>query len=69
MIPPDHEISNRQRQILLMIAKGHKSQVIAEELGLSVHTVNNHRKNMLKRTGCRSSTELIMWGVKNGLIP
>ena len=69
MKSPDHEISNRQHQILVMIANGQKSLDIAGQLGLSVHTVNNHRKNMLKRTGCSNSTELIMWGVKRGLIP
>lgn len=62
-------ITSREQQVLNLIALGKKSSDIAIELELSVHTINNHRKNMLKKTGCSNTSELVMWGIRNGLIP
>jgi len=35
-------------------------------LFLSVHTVNNHRKNMLQKTNCKTSGELLNYALKHG---
>ncbi|MFT4526153.1 MAG: DNA-binding NarL/FixJ family response regulator [Bacteroidia bacterium] len=61
-------ITSREQQVLNLIALGKKSRDIAISLELSVHTIHNHRKNMLKKTGCSNTTQLIIWGMKNGLI-
>lgn len=62
-------ITGREQQVLNLIALVKKSSDIAVSLELSVHTINNHRKNMLKKTGCGNTSELVMWGMRNGLIP
>lgn len=54
--------------MLALIAQGKDSIVIGEELGLSKHTVYNHRKNMLKKSGCSSMGELLLSGIRNGII-
>lgn len=52
-------ISPRELEILRMVAEGATSKEIAARLYLSVNTVDNHRRNMLKRTGAVDSSALI----------
>lgn len=54
----DHGLTKRQVEIARRIFQGKTSAQIAEELFLSKHTVDTHRRNMLKITGCKSTTEL-----------
>ena len=51
--------SARERQVLSLVAGGATSSEIAELLKISVHTVKNHRKNLLRKAGCRNSGQLI----------
>ena len=55
----DFTLSAREAEILRLISLGHSSKIIAGILDISVHTVNNHRSNMLKRSGCSNIIELI----------
>lgn len=52
-------LSERERQIMDLIAQGKTSKQIAYELNISIHTVNTHRRNMLSKTNSANSTELI----------
>ncbi|HKK40269.1 MAG TPA: response regulator transcription factor [Cryomorphaceae bacterium] len=54
----DHGLTKRQVEIARRIFQGKTSAQIADELFLSKHTVDTHRRNMLKQTGCKSTTEL-----------
>lgn len=58
----------RERQIISGLAGGLTSKQIAVNLGISFHTVNTHRQNMLAKTGCKSSAELIKYALENALI-
>ncbi len=58
----------RERQIISGLAEGLTSKQIAVNLGISFHTVNTHRQNMLAKTGCKSSAELIKYALKHTLI-
>lgn len=60
-------ITRRERQILRLLANGKKTREIADNLGLSYHTVNNHRKNMLKKLDMRKLSSLVNFAVENGL--
>ena len=60
--------SKREIEVLLYLARGFQSTQIAEKLFLSKHTVNNHRKNMLRKTGLKNSAELVRFGLENGLL-
>lgn len=51
------KLSPRQMQILAGIAGGKKRTVIASELGISFHTVNDYTKRMYRRLGCHSDAE------------
>lgn len=68
-------ISFREKEILSLIKKGKKTKEIAEELYLSVKTVENHRNNILKKTKSKSMITLInelyklgLFGVSNSLV-
>jgi DNA-binding CsgD family transcriptional regulator len=61
-------LSCREVELLRLMSGGLSSKQIASEIHLSINTVNNHRKNMLKKTGCKSSAELIQFAFKNGLL-
>lgn len=61
-------ISRRELEILKWMAEGFSSKQIAQSLGISLNTVNNHRKNMLHRTGSRTSTELLKYALRHGYL-
>lgn len=61
-------LSEREYQVLELIAKGLKTNQIADQLFLSVHTVNSHRKSILKKLNVKSPTELIVYAMETGLV-
>ena len=62
------EITNREKQVLRMIAKGFASKEIAYRLNIAIKTVDNHRQNMLKKTNAKSSSELVSTFLRLGVI-
>lgn len=62
------EISKSEHKVLRLMADGMTSKQIANQLFLSEHTVKNHRKNMLAKAECESSSELIKRAVTEGWI-
>jgi DNA-binding CsgD family transcriptional regulator len=67
-IPELRLISRRELDILKYIAAGFSSKQIADNLNISINTINNHRKSMLSKTRCSSSAELMNYAVKHGLL-
>jgi DNA-binding CsgD family transcriptional regulator len=61
-------LSQRELEILKAISQGLSSKQIADKLCLSIYTVNNHRKNMLTKIGCKTWSELMNYAVKHGLV-
>ena len=62
------ELSNREKEIIRLIAKGKTSKEISKIICLSKNTVDTHRRNILKKTGLKSTTELICFAIKKGLL-
>lgn len=52
-------LSEREKEILRLIAQGKEAEYIAKELFLSKVTINNHRQNMLNKLGAKDSTALV----------
>ena len=67
-IEGDVNFSRREIEILNLISQGFSSKKIGERLFISSHTVDTHRRNMLKKTGKRDSTALVFYAKENGLI-
>ncbi|MBR2867164.1 MAG: response regulator transcription factor [Alistipes sp.] len=63
-----HELSERERDVLILVAKGFTNKEIASELNISPHTVISHRKNIVHKTGIRSVAGLTVYAVLNNLI-
>jgi len=55
-----HTLSPRELEILELLAKGQTSKEIAEKLFISKTTVDTHRRNLLEKTECRSTSELLL---------
>ncbi len=62
------EISEREKDVLKLIAKGYSNQEIAQKLFLSKRTVDGHKARLFEKTGAKNAPNLIMFALKNGLI-
>ena len=62
------DLSQREYEVLQLITKGQTTTKIADTLCVSVHTINSHRKNILKKLNLRSPTELIVYALESGLV-
>ena len=58
-VSPDKQLSNREKEILRLIRQGFLSKEIAYQLGVSIYTVNNHRKNILSKLNANNIMEAI----------
>lgn len=64
----DVELSKRETDVLIAIAKGMMNKEIADQMNLSVHTVISHRKNITRKTGIKSVSGLTVYALLNNLI-
>lgn len=64
----DFEISERECEIIALLANGLSSKQIAGQLFLSVHTVDTHRRNLLRKTGTKNTLELTAVCIRRGLV-
>ncbi len=61
-------LSEREREILKLIADGASNQQIAERLSITPSTVQTHRAHILEKLGLRTTVELIKYAVRHGLV-
>jgi len=67
--PSGHaELTEREKTVLSLVAQGLSSKEIAGNLGISVHTVINHRSNLMKKTGLRRVAQLSLYAAQTGLV-
>lgn len=62
------ELSAREKEILICVAKGMLNKEIADECNLSIHTVITHRKNITRKTGIKTVAGLTVYALLNNLI-
>ena len=65
---PSTNLTNREIEVLCLIQKGLLSKEIADRLCISIHTVNIHRQNLLRKLGVQNSIEAIRLGQEIGLL-
>jgi DNA-binding NarL/FixJ family response regulator len=63
------ELTEREREVLALVAAGLTNAAIAERLHLSVHTVRNHVTNLSLKLGAHSKLEALSIAVREGLLP
>jgi DNA-binding NarL/FixJ family response regulator len=61
-------LTNRQKEVLQLVAEGKSSKEVACALGVSVKTAETHRANIMHRLDCHSVTELVRFAVRNSII-
>jgi len=66
---PLHEIlSDREYQVMCMIAGGKRAKEIAEELCLSIKTISTYRSRILEKMDMKNNAELTHYAIKEGLV-
>jgi DNA-binding NarL/FixJ family response regulator len=63
----DDPLSEREREVLSLLALGHTNHEIAKQLFISVRTAEAHRAHILKKLGLASRAELVRYAIANGL--
>ena len=64
----DVELSKREIDVLVAVAKGMMNKEIADLMNISIHTVISHRKNITRKTGIKSVSGLTVYALLNNLI-
>ncbi len=62
------KISSREVEIIRLIAKGHTTKEIADQLFLSTHTVVTHRKNIMRKLGINNTASLVIYAVQENIV-
>jgi two-component system response regulator NreC len=61
-------VTDREREVLTLIAQGRSNQEIADQLVISAKTVNRHRENIMAKLNLHSRVELVHYAIEKGLI-
>lgn len=61
-------LSDRETEIIILISEGLTNAQIAEQLFLSNHTINTHRKNIMAKLGVKNTAGIVMFAVKTALV-
>ncbi|MGO4888054.1 response regulator [Anaerobacillus sp. MEB173] len=61
-------LSDREKQVLELVAKGFSNKEIAESLVISVKTVESHKSNLMEKLGLKTRPELVRYALKKGLL-
>ncbi|MEM7106962.1 MAG: response regulator transcription factor [Bacteroidota bacterium] len=63
-----NELSKRENEVLQQVAMGRTNAEVAEDLYISVKTVETHKTNILSKLGLRNTAELVKYAIKNKII-
>ena len=66
--PKKNLLTRRETEILKLIVRGNINKQIAEKLNISLNTVLTHRKNILSKTGIKTTSGLTLYSISNGLL-
>ena len=64
---PDH-VTDREREILVLIAMGLTNQELCDRLWLSMATIKTHVSHLLAKTGCRDRVQLVLLALRTGVV-
>ena len=67
-LEPIQSLSRQEKKVLSYLEKGKSSKEIANELFTSPHTIDTHRRNLLKKTNCLNTTGLVIYAKLVGLL-
>ncbi len=62
------ELTDREKEVLVLITEEMSNQEIADRLFISIRTVETHKRNLLEKTGCKNIAGLVMYAVERNLV-
>ena len=62
------EFSEREREIILLCKEGLMCKEISDRIGLSINTINTHKKKIFKKLGINTTLEMVQYALKKGII-
>jgi two-component system, NarL family, response regulator NreC len=65
---PGGDLSERDIQLLRLVAEGSRNKEIADQLGLSVKSVETYRSRLMEKLGCSSPADLVRFAIRQGLV-
>jgi len=65
---PENELSEREVEVLILICQGFSNQEIANQLFISKRTVDKHRANIMEKSQCKNTAQLVMYAIKNKMV-
>jgi len=65
---PIESLSEREREVLRQVARGFTNQQVADDLGLSVKTVESYRARLMKKLGLKERSDLVRLAIELGLV-
>ncbi|WP_446745700.1 response regulator [Silvibacterium acidisoli] len=68
-LPQAGELTNRQREVLQLVAEGKSAREIASALNIACKTVEFHKKALMDQTGLRTTAELTRYAIMHGITP
>jgi DNA-binding NarL/FixJ family response regulator len=63
----NEQLTNREKEVLIMICDQYSTEAIAQALFVSPLTINNHRRNILAKTGAKNVAGLVLYALKQGI--
>lgn len=60
-------LTNRERQLLKLVADGRRNKEIAEDMNISANSVETYRARLMKKLGCSSTAELVRYAIREGV--
>lgn len=67
-VPSLEILTNRERQVLTMVAQSMPNKIIATELQISIRTVEHHRSNLTDKLGLKKTADLVKYALSQGLV-
>ena len=65
---PYDALTDREKQVLKLVAEGKSNKEVAEVLGISVKTAMSHREHVMEKLGVHNRTELVRFAIRKGVI-
>ena len=61
-------LTEREKEVLQLLAQGHSNKEVAQVLNLSPHTVDSHRTNLMQKLNVHNTAEIVLYAVRKGII-
>jgi DNA-binding NarL/FixJ family response regulator len=62
------QLTNREREVLHLLAKGDDNETISEKLSITIGTAKNHVSNIYEKLGLRTRAEVVAWAWQSGIV-